>query len=251
MVPATCGAGCVQFSGSGPGGSGGLSAQVFFEQSGSDLLVTLLNTSQTQVQVPTDVLTGVYFTLMHNTSVVTLTPLTAYIADQTDPGRLVNSDGSTFNAGAFTDANGINVGGEFGYASFSGGTTFHGAQSGISSSGLGLFGDGNFCAAGCANIAGPVALDGAQVGIVPLVGFLNPNGGVSGNSPYVQSAVQFKLAGLPAGFNLTSGSLTGVGFQYGTSLSEPSFNAPAPATLALLGLGGMLGLLVLRRRPEA
>lgn len=267
-VPTTCGAGCVQFSGSGAGAAGGstiLSAQVFFEQSGSNLLVTLVNTGQEQVRIPSDVLTGVYFTLTHNSSLVDLAPLTAYVADRTPEGdfpntsdaRLANADNTTFNAAAFTDATGINVGGEFAYFGAPD-FDFHGARAGISSSGvLNQFGAGNFCNnlapkspdPACPNIAGTdSSVNGMEAGIVPFSGFLDPNGGIKNHNPYIQSSVQFTLAGLPSGFMLTSGSLTGVGFQYGTSIDQPFFNAPAPATLALLGLGGLIGVLVSRRR---
>lgn len=254
-VPQSCLAGCVPYAGS----SGDLKAEVYFEQSGTDLLVTLVNTADTGVSVPTDVLTGVYFTLMDGANLITLTPLTAYVADRTNDvdfpnppdARLANADGTTFDATQFTDGNGINVGGEFAYA---GGDTvnFQGAKSGISSSGLGIFGDGNFCSNGCPDIAPPDAsVDGLQLGIVPFAGFSSPNGGVKGDPPYVQSAVQFKLSGLPTGFTLTAGALSNVGFQYGTSLSDPHFNAPAPATLALLGLGFvLLGGFRARRRPS-
>src|SRR5262245_14749989 len=43
------------------GTSGSLAASVEFVQSGSNLQVRLTNTSSTDVLVPTDVLTGVYF----------------------------------------------------------------------------------------------------------------------------------------------------------------------------------------------
>lgn len=268
-VPSTCLAGCVHFAGS----SGDLKAEVFFEQSGSDLLVTLVNAAEKAVSVPVDVLTGVYFTLMDGASLISLTPLTAYVADRlatefTNPpdaqlavAKSTDVNSSTpFDATAYTDANGINVGGEFGYAE---NINFQGAMAGISSTGLGLFGNGTFCQDGigtndggnanCPEIAGPPkgGLNGVEMGIVPFVGFTSPNGGITTSNPYIQSAVQFKLSGLPTGFTLTSGALSNVGFQYGTSLTEPHFNAPTPATFALLGLGFVLLTgFTARRRPS-
>src|SRR5262245_58688626 len=55
----------VTFSGS----SGTLSAEVTFQTSGGNLIVTLTNTSTTDAMVPTDILTGVFFS-----APVTLSP---------------------------------------------------------------------------------------------------------------------------------------------------------------------------------
>ncbi len=78
------------------------------------------------------------------------------------------------------------------------------------------------------------------------------NGGVTGSGGMIMDTVQFKLTGVPSGFTLnTPGALSNVVFQYGTSLNEPFLKtAPAPGTVALLGLG-LFGFLLMRRRKIA
>jgi hypothetical protein len=213
------------------GESGDLSASVKFEVSGSDLIVTLTNTSTVDVMNPSMVLTAVFFTIEG----VSLTPESAMLAS-----------GSDVNIGI---ANGGDVSGEWAYADGLSGAPL-GADQGISSSGLGLFGPGDLF--GTHDLDPPVSPNGLNYGItskgdIPTTG--NPQVNTTWTKqvePLIQYAVVFTLSGLD-GITLTRDSITNVSFQYGTSLCEPNVSVPEPATLLLLGCG-LIGLAAFGRR---
>jgi hypothetical protein len=189
-------------------------ASVDFEASGTSLIVTLSHIDMNDVLVPIDVLTGVYFTLSGDP---TLTPVSAEIATGS---VLFGSDG------------GGNVGGEWAYNDGLVGAP-GGADEGISSTGLGLFGAPNFNGS---NLQGPDALDGLQYGITsagddPLTG----NTPVTGMYALIQNEVVFTLGGLPVEGQLPG--ISNISFQYGTALSP----VPEPTTMLLLG-AGLVGL---------
>ena len=159
----------VLFSGS----SGGLSATVSFDIVGSQLQVVLSNTSTGDVLVPTDVLTAVFFNIAGNPL------LTRNSATSGGPTYL----GSTNVSGA-----GTVVGGEWAYLN---GLSQYSANSGISSSGLGIFGSGDLFPG--ANLSGPTSPNGAQYGLAsagdnPATG----NAGILGEE-LTKSSVNFLL----------------------------------------------------------
>jgi hypothetical protein len=247
----------------------GREASVGFEKSGeSTLTVTLVNSSSRDALVPTDVLTAVFFSLASGGP--DLTPISAFMYGYGGTSGPLDVNNQTiiadpavaYTSGAnhqIIDVPDGNVGGEWAYARTD--VTPPGpGNHGISSAGYGVFGEGNF---GGPNLAGPRAVNGLQYGITPLGD--NPSTGNGGlNTPLVKNAVVFTLSGFTG--DLTD--ITGVRFQYGTSLDEPflyvaadqpiSFPAdgqpgqvPEPGSLVLwllLGLTGAAARLVRHRR---
>ncbi|MBK8751890.1 MAG: PEP-CTERM sorting domain-containing protein [Candidatus Competibacteraceae bacterium] len=157
---------------------------------------------------------------------------------------------------------GTDVGGAWAYRND---LTQHGANSGIGSAGLGLFGDPNVFPG--ANVDSDPGVDGlgyglASVGDIPTTG----NGGIK-DRELTKNSVVFLFSGLPPGFALSN--INNVTFQYGTALSEPNFpgssgssgstggnitssgQIPEPGTLSLLGAAILGGLFHYRRRRQA
>ncbi len=196
---------------------GALSADVSLSIVGGDLQVVLTNNSPDDVLVPSQVLTAVFFDLGGSPA---LTPVSA----------LLNG-----SAVFFGPTGGGNVGGEWAYGTgiSAFGQTF---GYGISSTGLGLFGQANFNGA---NLDGPTAVNGLGYGITSAGDDLaTGNAEVTGNVPLIQDSVTFLLSG-STDFTVLP-TISHIQFIYGTSLAENT-PVPEPATFLLLG-SGLIGL---------
>ena len=220
------------------GSSGARSASVSFDVSGTNLLVVLANTSTADARVPTDILTGVFFNIAGNPELSRIS---------------ATSLGPTYLNGTLVSSAGVNVGGEWAYLN---GLSQYGVNSGISSSGLGVFGPSDVFPG--ANLSGPETPDGLQYGLTTAGDNLaTGNGGLMANE-ITKNSVSFVLGG----FTGPLSSISGITFQYGTALDEPSFPgsggggggtgtgsnpAPEPGTIALAGLA-LLALAAGRRK---
>lgn len=218
------------------GSQGNLSAAASFEiMPFNNLRLVLTNTSSHDVFAPSEVFTALFFDIAGDPN---LTPVSAVVA----PGSAVWFGG--------TDPSGI-VGGEWAYRSGLSGAP-SGAQQGLSSVGLGLFGPADRFPG--SNLQGPTSPDGLQYGLTsagddPATG----NAPVTGNYALIDNSVIFILAGLPTGFSLSD--ISNVSFQYGTDLSESNFHddpptgAPEPGSAVLATIGvALLAAGILGRR---
>jgi len=203
------------------GALGSLAARVEFRVSSpGSLSVLLTNAGAADVFVPADVLTGVFWS---SDAWPALVPLSAtavgdvlYWSTADDPYSSAALRGTEDGAGA--------VGGEWAYRSglsrpFGPAVASHG----ISSTGLGLFGPMDRFPG--ANLDGPASPGGLEYGIVPLADLeATGNGGVT-KAPLLRDGVEFQFAteGL-----LDLSAISGVWFQYGTSVSEPWFPGRPP-----------------------
>jgi hypothetical protein len=217
-------------------------ASVKFEDLGGGVLkVTLTNTSTKDVLVPVDVLTAVFFDSDFGA-------LTRVSADLAIGSSVVYGTGPSDG----------NVGGEWAYK-----TGLHAPSpsgTGVSSSGLGLFGPGDRFNDN--NLYGPADPDGLQYGITSAGdNIATGNKGVT-KAPLIKNSVVFRFSSTGS-FDLSS--ISNVWFQYGTQTSEPevpgtlvfvpggnpnTVPVPTPATAGagMIVLGGFAGLRAIRRR---
>jgi len=208
-----------------------LSATASFANSGSGAgaqteTIVLTNNATCFAAVPTQVLTALAFN---------------YLGPALAP---TSATGSTYNVSTgvqtLITAN-DDVGGNWQYLT---GINFHGDNSGISSTGLGIFGpDGNFSSAHpCGDGTGQTkpAIDGLNCGILPTgdgTTGLSPNAntGITGQGPLIWDHVTFVLAySCPEGGCTSLPTFTDIIFQYGTALDEFTI-VPEPSSLLLVG----------------
>ena len=220
------------------GSNATLSASVTFQQIGTNLQVTLVNTSTHDVLRRDGVLTAVFFTLSGNPG---LGPISADL--RPDATVLFSPVGGS----------GHNVGGEWAYRD----GLRHApgqASEGISSVGLGMFRKPNFNGS---DLQPPLRVGGLDYGITSLGD--DPHTGrraVTGRNALIQDSVVFTLA-LPTDYALSS--VSDVCFQYGRSLHGPHLIAaielggnpepvvvPEPTSVGLVACG--VGLLLIANR---
>lgn len=204
-----------------------LAASAQFDVSGNNLIVTLRNTSTSDVMVPADILTALFFDI--NGPTVGLVPISALLPMGTTvlfPPVMPHPS---------------NVGGEWAFQTGLVGAP-EGAQYGIGSAGFDLFGPGDRFDKS-QNLQGPTSPNGMEYGITsPADDPGTGNAAVKGPNAFIQSEVVFTFGGLPDGFDPAL-LIKNVVFQYGTSLDEPHFPEPSTLLLALLAVP-----LVARRR---
>jgi hypothetical protein len=202
------------------------SASVEFARCGSDLIVTLTNTSTADALVPTDILTAVFFEVVGNptlTRTSAVVPLGSSVfvggtgVDETPPDRVVGGEWSYVNSIVAVPPQ----------------------NEGVSSTGLNIFGPGSRFPGD--NLQGPDSPDGVQYGITSAGDNLlthTGNGGINGEH-LIKNSVVFTLGGFSGE---PDARILSARFLYGTSLSEPQFEGqvPEPASIVLAVAGAVL-----------
>lgn len=226
------------------GSDAGRSASVTFTHTGTQLSILLQNTSPGDVMVPDDVLAGIFFGMEAGSLNPTLTKTGG--TAQVGPGSsvyLFGSGGSVEQKPLITD-----IGGEWAFKNFASSDY----EYGIGASGFNSpfeFGVGDLF--GGTNYSGPASPNGMQFGLLSAGDNLaTRNDGLehSAGKYFIKSSALFTLQ-VTSGFNIHD--IDQVRFQYGTSLSQPSYPGeiiPLPsAAWAGMSLFGVLGIMKARR----
>jgi hypothetical protein len=207
--------------------SGNRSANVEFARTGSDLIVTLTNTSTADALVPTDILTAVFFEVLGNPTLIRTS-------------ALVPLSSSVLVGGSGTNVTPLDrvVGGEWSYENSI--TEVPPQNEGISSTGIDIFGPGDRFPG--SNLQGPDSPDGVQYGITTAGdNLLTGNGGINGQH-LIKNSVVFTLGGFSGE---PDAKILSASFLYGTSLDEPQFDGqvpePASVVLAVFGVLALSG----------
>jgi hypothetical protein len=234
--------------------SGDLAASATFEISGSQLIITLTNTGPTAYK-QSDLLAGVFFDLAD------VNELERVSATLVGDYAVVYGDGVTpFEAPEGYENLLPDVGTEWAAVVnqtdddplLLDGTSFRGAQYGISVNGYGPFGpDNRFETTLPAYVLDhPSSPDGSNFGMASSIG---PEGinGILDTPIVVGGSVQFVFNVTGA---LSTADISNVNFQYGTDADKnPNIQngvVPEPSTMSLLGLGiaGFMAMAKMRRK---
>lgn len=205
--------------------SGNRSATAEFAGSGSDLLVTLTNTSTADALVPADILTAVFFEITGDPAL-------------TRTSAMLPLSSSVWVGGTGADVTPLDriVGGEWSYQNSI--LAVPPYNQGISSVGLNVFGPHTLFPG--PNLQGPNSPDGVQYGLTSAGDNLTTgNGGLNGEH-LIKNSIVFTLGGFSGEPDAV---ILSASFQYGTSLDEPRFegHVPEPGSL-VLWLFGTLAL---------
>jgi hypothetical protein len=190
-----------------------------FVINGGNLVITLSNDSTADITMPSEVLTGLFFTLPN----VTLTPVSAIVTN----GFLEYDNGILQTAPPNFD-----VGSVWAYKA---GLSVKGATQGVGASGFsGVFGPPDIFPFSGAALTGDTGNppDGLAYGITTAGDDLNTDNGGLGARPLIKNSVVFTFSGVTANTDLST--LAHVNFQYGTALSEPNDpGVPEPTSPAV------------------
>jgi PEP-CTERM motif len=214
--------------------SGDHSASAQFERSGTDLILTLTNTSTADALLPTDILTAVFFEIGGD-------PALSRISAVVPLGSSVLVGGTGLDV---TPLDRI-VGGEWAYENSI--IEVPPQNGGVSSTGIDIFGSGDRFPG--PNLQGPNSPDGVQYGLTSAGdNLLTGNGGLSGEH-LIKNSVVFTLGGFSGEPDV---EILSASFLYGTSLDEPQFDGhvpePGSLTLAAFAAAALMGVLWRRRR---
>jgi len=214
-----------------------LNASATFVISNSDLVVTLANTSTSDPNDPSDILTGMFLDIAGDPKLTTVS------AD-------LGPDSSIIGHSLPLGFNG-NVGGEWSYRSDLLRAP-DGDNEGISSTTLKWFSGRNLFST--KRLPGARSLSGVQFGLTTLNDLPGNDDGALKGRALIENSVVLTFAGLPTDFTLSDISM--VEFQYGyrvTSASEllgepvSVVSVPEPSTIGLLA-AGLLGAIAFARR---
>lgn len=209
----------ITFSGSSVFSGTGVSASATFGTDGNgDLIVTLVNTFTGDTPDQAHLLTALFFSGADG--LTTVSAAAASGSTEWNIGKKVSLEGPSV------------LGQQWEYLSGLSGAPGNAAD-GISSSGFGIFGQGNFAANG-------VAVDGSPYALLSA-GYDGSTGdGLKSQGPYIQDSMVFTLSG----FNGDLSSINDVIFQYGTTLGgDSSFEGIPTMPEPNFGLGAALSLL--------
>jgi hypothetical protein len=216
-------------------GLGSLSGLATFDQVGSNLVVTLTNTSTTDPAVAGDILTGLYFNVAGNPNLVGLSADICGTCTVTDSGALgiPPADLSVAGEWAYRHKTSLGYGANFGISAVTAGSRFPDSY---------LIGGPN------SNQWGEAAPNGVDYGLTTLNDLQSNDKSSLILLPLVSNQVIVTLSGLSGSFDINAANaISNVQFQYGTGTKE----APEPATILLLGMGAAGAMIMRRRRKSA